>query len=114
MNSQCLTATNMPENKTVLWIDPHLEYRSPSTKHLLYALPRIRVAGWKVEVWCLRSDASPDEVSHTVLPVPNSLGPFEPFPPPQPTSVPDRQPSGGIVAGRVRSDRMRGVDRGRG
>jgi len=79
MNPQRLPATNMTANKTVLWIDPHLEYRSPSTKHLLYALPRLRAAGWKIEVWCLRSDASPDEVSHTFLPAPNWLGPFELF-----------------------------------
>ena len=65
------------EVRSVLWIDPHLEYRSPSMQHLLHALPRLRAAGWKIEAWCLRSDVSPQEVAHTFFPVPKWIGPFE-------------------------------------
>ena len=70
---------NMPCNKTVLWIDPHLEFRSPAMQHLLHALPLLRAAGWKVEAWCLRSDASREQVTHTFLPELKWLGPFDLF-----------------------------------
>jgi glycosyltransferase involved in cell wall biosynthesis len=65
--------------KSVLWIDAHLEFRSPTMQHLLYALPHLRAAGWEVEAWCLRSDASPDEVRHVFLPTAKWLGPLELF-----------------------------------
>jgi len=67
------------ETRSVLWIDPHLEYRSPSMQHLLHALPQLRAAGWKVEAWCVRSDALREDVAHTFLPAPKWLGPFELF-----------------------------------
>ena len=63
--------------KTILWVDPHLEYRSPAMRHLLYALPRLRAEGWKIKAWCIRSDAPRDEVEHVFLPAPKWLGPLE-------------------------------------
>jgi len=61
----------------VCWIDAHLEYRSPTTLHLLHALPHLRAAGWQVEIWCLRSDAPRDQAKHVFLPAPRWLGPLE-------------------------------------
>ena len=63
--------------RTVLWIDAHLEYRSPTMRHLLHSLPRLRAEGWTVKAWCLRSDAPPSEVEHVFFPAPRWLGPFE-------------------------------------
>ena len=65
------------ESRTLLWIDAHLEHRSPTTRHLLYALPRLRAEGWRIQAWCFRSDAPHDEVQHTFLPSARWLGPFE-------------------------------------
>ena len=68
----------MNENsRTVLWIDANLEHRSPTMRHLLYALPRLRAEGWKVCAWCLRSDAPRDEIEHVFFPVPKWLGSLE-------------------------------------
>ena len=63
--------------RSILWIDAHLEYRSPTMRHLLYALPRLRAEGWEIKAWCLRSDAPREEVEHTFFPAPRWLGPFE-------------------------------------
>ncbi len=63
--------------RTVLWIDAHLEYRSPTMRHLLYALPRLRAEGWEIKAWCLRSDAPREDVAHTFFRAPRWLGPFE-------------------------------------
>ncbi len=68
---------SVPPEKRVLWIDAHLEYRSPTMLHLLHALPHLRAAGWEVEAWCVRSDASPEDVKHVFFPAPKWLGPFE-------------------------------------
>lgn len=46
-------------------------------RHLLHALPRLRAEGWEIKAWCLRSDASRDEVEHTFFPSARWLGPFE-------------------------------------
>lgn len=67
----------IPNPKTVLWIDPHLEHRSPTMRHLLYALPHLRAEGWKIKAWCLRSDAPREDVEHVFFPAPRWLGPFE-------------------------------------
>ena len=68
----------MSENRrSVVWIDAHLEYRSPTMRHLLYALPHLRAEGWEIRVWCLRSDAPRDEVQHTFFPSAPWLGPLE-------------------------------------
>ena len=64
-------------SRTVLWVDPHIEYQSPSTRHLLHALKRLRAEGWKVSVWCLRSDAPREDVDHVLFPTARWLGPFE-------------------------------------
>lgn len=69
---------DMSENpRTLLWIDAHLEFRSPTTRHLLYSLPRLRAEGWVVKAWCLRSDAPADQVEHVFFPAPRWLGPLE-------------------------------------
>lgn len=65
------------ESRTVLWIDAHLELRSPTMRHLLHSLPRLRAEGWTVKAWCLRSDAPPDQVEHTFFPAPRWLGPLQ-------------------------------------
>lgn len=64
------------EQKSVLWVDPHLEYRSPSTKHLLYSIPRLKSEGWEIRAWCVRNDL-PDEMETRFLPMPKWLGPFQ-------------------------------------
>jgi len=66
-----------PPRKSVLWVDAHIEHRSPTMRHLLYALPRLRAEGWEIKAWCLRSDAPRDEVGHTFFRAPRWLGPFE-------------------------------------
>ncbi len=63
--------------RSILWVDPHLEWRSPTMRHLLHSLPRLRAEGWKVKAWCLRSDAPLDEVEHRFFPAARWLGPFE-------------------------------------
>ena len=65
------------DSRTVLWIDAHLEFRSPTMRHLLHSLPVLRAEGWKVKAWCLRSDAPPDQVEHVFFPAPRWLGPLE-------------------------------------
>ncbi|HEY5892631.1 MAG TPA: glycosyltransferase [Chthoniobacterales bacterium] len=64
------------ERKSVLWVDPHLEYRSPSTKHLLYSIPKLKAEGWEIRAWCARND-EPDEMETRYLPMPNWLGPLQ-------------------------------------
>lgn len=64
-------------SRSLLWIDAHLQYRSPTMKHLLYALPRLRAEGWEIKAWCLDSDAPRDEVEHVFFPALRWLGPFE-------------------------------------
>ncbi|MES2569170.1 MAG: glycosyltransferase family 4 protein [Verrucomicrobiota bacterium] len=64
-------------NKSLLWVDAHMEFRSPSVQHLLHSLPSIREAGWEIEIWCLRSDAPRDAARHVFIPAPKWLGPFE-------------------------------------
>src|SRR5450631_761780 len=54
--------------RTVLWIDPYLEFQSPTTKHLLLSLPSLKAQGWTVRAWCYRSDAPRDQVEHVFLP----------------------------------------------
>jgi len=66
-----------PHLKSILWIDPHLEYRSPTMKHLLYSLPYLKKQGWTIKAWCLRSDIPPSQVEQVRLPYPFELGPFE-------------------------------------
>lgn len=65
------------ESRTVLWIDAHLEFRSPTMRHMLHSLPRLRAEGWTVKAWCLRSDAPPDQVEHTFFRAPRWLGPLQ-------------------------------------
>ncbi len=65
--------------RTVLWIDPHIEYRSPTMRHLLHALPHLRAAGWEVKVWCLRSDLPRDEIEHIFFPAAAWLGQLQPI-----------------------------------
>jgi len=60
----------------VLWVDAFVEYRDPGARQLLYALPRLQAEGWKVSIWCLRSDAPRESVDHIflpALPLPGSL-----------------------------------------
>jgi glycosyltransferase involved in cell wall biosynthesis len=68
-------AADLPP-KTVLWVDTFITYSDPSTRHLLYALPKLRAAGWKISVWCLRTDIPPDEAAQVILPSPRLFGPF--------------------------------------
>lgn len=63
--------------RSVCWIDAYLEYRSPTTVHLLHALPHLRDAGWEIEAWCLRSDAPRDQVRHVFFPSAKWLGSLE-------------------------------------
>jgi glycosyltransferase involved in cell wall biosynthesis len=70
------SSPNAPR-KSLLWIDAHIEYRSPTMRHLLHAIPRLRAEGWEIKAWCLRSDASRDDVEHTTFPSARWLGPFE-------------------------------------
>ncbi len=65
------------EKRSVLWVDAHLEYRSPTMRHLLYALPQLLEHGWEIKAWCLRSDAPRDQVGHTFFPAPKWLGPCD-------------------------------------
>lgn len=47
-----LRSVPAPMNKnsrSLLWIDAHLEYRSSTMKHLLYALPRLRAEGLEIK-----------------------------------------------------------------
>lgn len=60
----------------MLWIDVNFSYSDPATRHLLYALPRLQAAGWRVKIWCLRSDAPRDLVEHVFLPLGGSPGPL--------------------------------------
>ena len=62
--------------RSILWIDANLEHRSPTMRHLLHALPRLREEGWKITARCLRSDAPRDAVEHVFF-APKWLGPFE-------------------------------------
>jgi glycosyltransferase involved in cell wall biosynthesis len=64
------------EPKTVLWVDAFMEYRDPSTRHLLYALPRLREAGWQISTWSIRSDIPLDQADRVLLPAPRLFGPF--------------------------------------
>ena len=66
-----------PSPRSILWVDADIEHRSPTMRHLLHALPRLRAEGWEIKAWCLRSDASRDEVEHTIFPSARWLGPFE-------------------------------------
>jgi glycosyltransferase involved in cell wall biosynthesis len=68
--------SDAPPSKSVLWVDAFLTFSDPSTRHLLYALPQVRAAGWKVRTWCLRSDIPDDEAEQVRLPAPAFLGPF--------------------------------------
>ncbi len=69
--------TAKPSLRSVLWVDADIEHRSPTMRHLLHALPRLRAEGWEIKAWCLRSDASREEVEHTFFPTARWLGPFE-------------------------------------
>ena len=69
--------TVKPPPRSVLWVDADIEHRSPTMRHLLHALPRLRAEGWEIKAWCLRSDAPRDEVEHTIFPSARWLGPFE-------------------------------------
>jgi len=68
--------SSAPHEKTVLWIDANFSYSDPTTRHLLYALPRLQAAGWRVKIWCLRSEVPREAVEHIFLPPGRSLGPF--------------------------------------
>ena len=70
-------ASSPPREKTVLWIDANFAYSDPTTRHLLYALPRLQAAGWRVKIWCLRSEAPRDTVEHVVLLPTHSMGPLK-------------------------------------
>ena len=61
----------------MLWIDANFAYSDPTTRHLLYALPRLQAAGWRVKIWCLRSEAPRDTVEHVVLFPTRSIGPLK-------------------------------------
>ena len=61
----------------MLWIDANFAYSDPTTRHLLYALPRLQAAGWRVKIWCLRSEAPRDTVEHVVLFPTRSMGPLK-------------------------------------
>lgn len=52
-----------------------MTYSDPSARHLLYALPHLRAAGWEVKTWCLRSDIPGGEANQVRLPAPPFLGP---------------------------------------
>jgi len=58
----------LDRSKSVLWVDAYVEYRDPGARQLLYALPRLQAEGWKIKIWCLRSDAPRDSVEHVFLP----------------------------------------------
>lgn len=45
-------------------------------RQLLQALPALQAAGWKIHVWCLRSDIPRDVADHVVFPSPRWLGPL--------------------------------------
>lgn len=68
---------NAPPEKSVLWVDAFMTRSDPSTRHLLYSLPHLRAQGWRVKVWCLRSEIPADEAEQTLLPAPRFLGPFQ-------------------------------------
>ena len=72
------TLNARPEDKirTVLWVDPHLQHRSPSMKNLLAILPQLAARGWKIEAWCIRSDAPPELCKHTFFPSVMKAFPF--------------------------------------
>lgn len=63
-----------PPLKSVLWVEPCVEYRDPTARQLLLALPRLRAEGWTIKVWCLRSEAPREGVEHTFLPAPKLPG----------------------------------------
>jgi glycosyltransferase involved in cell wall biosynthesis len=71
--------SSTPLQKTVLWIDTNFSYSDPTTRHLLYALPRLQAAGWRVKIWCLESEAPRDSVEHVFMPFFRSLGPVNWF-----------------------------------
>ncbi|MEO6741100.1 MAG: glycosyltransferase family 4 protein [Chthoniobacteraceae bacterium] len=75
--SESITRLLFARSHSVLWVDAHLEFRSPAMQHLLYALPHLRSEGWDIHAWCLRSDASRDDVEHTFFPALRWLGPFD-------------------------------------
>ena len=63
--------------RSILWVDAHLEHRSPTMRHLLYALPQLRAEGWEIKAWCLRSDVPRGDVEHVFFPAPRWLGSFD-------------------------------------
>lgn len=65
-----------PPVKSVLWVEACVEYRDPTARQLLVALPRLRAEGWTIKIWCLRSEAPREGIEHTFLPAPNLPGPL--------------------------------------
>lgn len=63
--------------RSILWIDAHLEHRSPTMRHLLHALPRLKEEGWEITAWCVRSDAPREDARHVFFPTARWLGPLE-------------------------------------
>ncbi len=45
-------------------------------RHLLQSLPALRAAGWKISIWCLRSDVPMDSAEHVIFRAPRWLGPI--------------------------------------
>lgn len=76
VSSVASQASSTPREKTILWIDANFAYGDPTTRHLLYTLPRLQAAGWRVKIWCLRSEAPRETVEHVFMPFGGSLSPL--------------------------------------
>ena len=48
-----LTGRLTEEERSVLWVEEDLSLESPSTKHLVIAVPHLIAAGWHLRAWCL-------------------------------------------------------------
>lgn len=62
--------------KTVLWIDSNFTLADPTTRHLIWALPQLQAAGWKVKIWCFKSEIPRETVEHVVFRSFRALGPL--------------------------------------
>lgn len=68
------------ERKTVLWVDPNITEASPSMRHSLYSIPKLRQHGWTIRGWANVCEAASTEIEFLKIPTfPVLPGPLNVF-----------------------------------